>query len=78
MAIIEQVCNAMHAHPFRPSTVHLVDGRTYFVKHPDFIAVSAHRRRPDLTIHDDAGPHFLDLGIVVEIHPQPAAATSGP
>jgi hypothetical protein len=78
MATIEQVCSAMHAQPFRPFTVHLVDGRTYFVRHPDFIAVSPHPRGRDLTIHDDAGPHFIDLGLVVEIHPQPAAASFGP
>ena len=36
MATIEQVRNAMHAVPFQPFTVHLVDGRSYLVRHPDF------------------------------------------
>ncbi len=78
MATIEQVRNAMHAQPFQPFTVHLVDGRSYLVKHPDFISVSSQPRGRDLTVHDDNGPHYIDLGLVVEIHPQPAATSSGP
>ncbi len=78
MATIEQVRNAMHAQPFQPFTVHLVDGRSYVVKHPNFISVSSQPRGRDLTVHDDHGPHSIDLGLVVEIHSQPAAASSGP
>jgi hypothetical protein len=64
----------MHAAPFRPFTVHLVDGRTYSVKHPDFVAIPTTDRGRDLTIHDDDGPHHLDLNLVVEIHPAPLKA----
>jgi hypothetical protein len=64
----------MHAQPFRPFTVHLADGRSYLVRHPDFIAISTTDRGRDLTVHDDDGPHYIDLLLVVEIHPQPAAA----
>jgi len=78
MATIEQVRNAMHAQPFLPFTIHLADGRRYLVKHPDFIAIPTTRRGRDLTVHDDDGPHYIDLGLVVEIHPQPAATPTGP
>ncbi len=78
MATIEQVRNAMHAQPFQPFTVHLVDGRSYLVKHPDFISVSSQPRGRDLPGHDDTRPHSIDHGLVVEIHPQPAATSSGP
>jgi hypothetical protein len=64
----------MHAQPFRPFTVRLVDGRSYLVNHPDFIAIPTTERRRDLTVHDDDGPHYIDLLLVVEIHPQPPAA----
>jgi hypothetical protein len=74
MASFSQIREAMHAQPFRPFTVHLVDGRTYFVKHPDFIAIPTSPRGRDLTIHDDEGPHYLDLTLVVEIHPKPVTA----
>jgi hypothetical protein len=77
MATIEQVRGTMHAAPFRPFRVFLVDGRSYMVRHPDFIAVAASGRHRDLTIHDDDGPHYLDLGLVVEIHPEAAPAQTG-
>jgi hypothetical protein len=78
MATIEQVRNAIHAQPFLPFTIHLVDGRRYLVRHPDFIAIPTTRRGRDLTVHDDDGPHYIDLSLVVEIHPQPAATPAGP
>jgi hypothetical protein len=71
MATIEQVRNAMHAVPFRPFTVRLVDGRAYSVRHPDFISIPTTARGRDLTVHDDNGPHWIDLGLVVELHPEP-------
>jgi hypothetical protein len=80
MASVAQIREVMHAQPFRPFTVHLVDGRTYAVPHPDFIAVSTSLRNRDLTVHDDDGVHLIDLALVVEIHPSPlkAAAQSEP
>jgi hypothetical protein len=39
MATIEHVRNAMHRQPFLGFTVRLVDGRSYHVKHRDFISV---------------------------------------
>ncbi|MFI5458856.1 MAG: hypothetical protein ACHRXM_25795 [Isosphaerales bacterium] len=69
MATIEQLRNATHAVPFQPFTVHLVDGRSYLVKHPDFIALPAPPRGRDLTVHDEDGPHWIDLNLVVELQP---------
>lgn len=77
MATIDQVRGVMHAGPFRPFRVRLVDGRSFIVRHPDFIAISPGRGR-DCTFHDDEGPHYLDLGLVVEIHPEPAPAGTTP
>ncbi|MGO9466044.1 MAG: hypothetical protein ACLQVF_18030 [Isosphaeraceae bacterium] len=47
------------------------------MRHPDFIAVAASGRHRDLTIHDDDGPHYLDPGLVVELHPEPAPSQAG-
>jgi hypothetical protein len=77
MATIEQMRGVMHAVPFQPFRVRLVDGRSFAVRHPDFIAISPGRGR-ECTIHDDDGPHFLDLGLVVEIHPETAPAAIPP
>ncbi len=83
MATIEQVRNAMHRQPFRGFTVRLVDGRSYHVKHPDFISVPESTRGRDLVIHDK-GTHHVDILLVVEIdEPETAetestAQTNGP
>jgi hypothetical protein len=77
MASPNQIREMMHAQPFRAFTVHLVAGRSYYVRHPDFIAISADARHRDLTIYDDAGMHLIDLNLVVEHHPAPEPAQSG-
>jgi len=78
MASPNQIRDLMHAQPFRAFTIHLVDGRTYFVKHPDFISISTNGRHRDLTVHDDDGVHLIDLNLVVELHPNPTPAQTGP
>jgi hypothetical protein len=71
MASAAQIREVMHAQPFRPFTIHLVDGRTYSVHHPHFVSVSTSLRNRDLTVHDDVSVHLIDLARVVEVHPDP-------
>jgi hypothetical protein len=78
MASPSQIRELMHAQPFRPFTVHLVDGRTFAVPHPDFISLSVNGRHRDLTIHDEDGVHLLDITLVVELHPQPQPPAGEP
>ncbi len=75
MAMLNQVRDAMHRQPFRPFTLYLVDGRSYLVKHPDFIAIPMSPLGQELTVYDAEGSHFLDMGLIVEIHVPDAAAT---
>jgi hypothetical protein len=78
MATIEQVRNAMHRQPFRGFTVRLVDGRSYHVKHRDFISVPETPRGRDLVIHDK-GTHHVDILMVVEIdEPKPVDSEGQP
>ena len=63
--------------PFCRSWSSLVDGTTYLVKHPDFVALT--HRRELIFVSDDDGLHELDLALVGEIETpggaaQPAAA----
>jgi hypothetical protein len=75
MAMLNQVRDAMHRQPFRPFTLYLVDGRSYLVRHPDFISIPVSPRGRDLTVHDDDGSHMIDMGLIVELHvPDPAPA----
>jgi hypothetical protein len=74
MATIEQVRTAMHRAPFLGFEIRLVDGRSFHVAHPDFLAVPQHPRGRDLMLHDERGrTHRIDLALVVEID-EPAAA----
>ncbi|OJW19942.1 MAG: hypothetical protein BGO49_10455 [Planctomycetales bacterium 71-10] len=74
MATMDQVRKAMHTAPFRPFTVYLADGRTYLVRHPDFISISTNGR--EMVVHDEVGMHLVDMRAVVEVHlpylPEPA------
>jgi hypothetical protein len=76
MATMKQVRDAMHAVPFEPFILHLVDGREFRVKHSDFVAVANGREM--VFVGDDEGIHHLALPLVldVEIPPpsQPASA----
>jgi hypothetical protein len=77
MASAVQIREAMHAQPFRPFTIRLVDGRNDTVRHPDFFSVSTRLRNRDLTVHDDDGVHLIDPALVVEVHPDPTKGKSG-
>jgi hypothetical protein len=66
---IEQIREAMHQQPFQSFIVRTVEGQTYEVRHPDFIATSTNGRI--VTVFDDAGQHILDVRLVSEItYPQ--------
>jgi hypothetical protein len=67
MAMLNQIRDAMHRQPFRPFTLYLVDGRSFLVKHPDFIAIPMSPRGRDLTVSDADGSHLLDMGLIVEV-----------
>jgi hypothetical protein len=67
MATRQQVRDAMHTQPFRGFTIKLSDGRTFFIHHPDFIAVPANERGRDVTVNDREGTHRIDLLHIVEV-----------
>jgi len=85
MATIEQVRRAMHRQPFVPFTLRLVDGTSYVVKHPDFIAIPPTPRGREATFYAEANgsggeeytTHLIDLGLVQQvIVPSPPAGSS--
>jgi hypothetical protein len=73
VATIEQIREAMHVQPFQGFTLRLADGRSYSVRHPDFISVPELPRGRNLVVHDREGMHPIDILLVVEVQvPQPA------
>jgi hypothetical protein len=75
MAMLNQVRDAMHRQPFRPFTLYLVAGRSYLVRHPDFVAIPMSPRGRDLTVYDADGSHMIDMSLIFEVHVPDAAQT---
>ena len=68
----ETISDYLHATPFVPFTVHLTDGRTYVVDHPDFTLWS--RDRQNLGIVEGAARlSFFGLNSITQIEIYPAA-----
>ena len=66
---IEKIREAMNQQPFVPFVVRTVEGQSYEVRHPDFIATSTNGRI--VTVFDDAGQHIVDVRLVIELtYPQ--------
>ena len=84
MATLSQLQQVLHAQPFRPFAVRMGDGRTYVVKHPDFLAIPPGGRAREVALYTE-GPtpeepqlHHIDLSLVLEfivpVPSEPAAA----
>jgi hypothetical protein len=70
---IEQL-RAMHqARPFQPFDIHLADGRTLSVRHPEFLAQSPAGRTIAVG-HTNGTLEIVDLLLVVSLKPRPQSA----
>ena len=91
MTSVTPIRDALIAKPFRPFAMHLVDGTTHFVKHPDWVTIPPTRRPREIIYwaipngdEEDYRAHWIDLGLVVEVvvpssaPAQPAAAQGAP
>jgi len=63
---IPQLRSAHRATPFQPFTVHMADGRSFRVPHPDFLAMSPTGRTVIIWREDDEFS-ILDLLSMTEI-----------
>ncbi len=75
----EEFKELLDARPFVPLRIHMTDGKTYDIRHPEFVLVL--RQRVDIGIPDDPGIGILDrvehcsLLHIVRVEPlQPASA----
>ena len=66
----EQVRLALRAVPFRPFTIHMADGRTFEISHPEFLSISKSGRTVIVQEDNDAYS-VLDLLLATELHVEP-------
>jgi len=76
---IEQWHHAHRAQPFRPFTLHLADGRSFLVPHPDFLSHSP-TGRTVIVYHSDDSFSIVDLSLVteLEVHGAPQSQPQNP
>jgi len=77
---VEQIMVAKQSQPFRAFRVVMSDGRSYLVKHPDFIARSP-LNDTVIVFHDDGTWSALDVYQMNEIKiepPPPVASAKAP
>jgi len=66
---IEQLKQMHSARPFQPFDIHLADGRTLSVEHPEFLAQSSVGRTIAVS-HPDGVIEIVDLLLVVSLKPK--------
>lgn len=72
---IEQLKEVHGAHPFKPFTIHLADGRSFRVDHPEFFSRSPSGRTIVVQQPEDK-LSILDLLLVTELEVHPPQAAS--
>lgn len=63
---IEKIRDAYNARPFRPFVLHLADGRTLNVNHPEFLAMLP-GGRCIIVVLEDGSHQVVDLLLVVSL-----------
>ena len=66
---IQQLRHLHHARPFRPFDIHLADGRSIPVDHPELLAMTPGGRTIGVAVHDDA-IEVIDLLLVTSLKPR--------
>jgi hypothetical protein len=68
---VEQLRSTHRATPFRPFTLHLADGRSLRIPHPDFLFITP-AGRAVIVAHEDDSFSIIDLLLVTEIEVGPS------
>jgi len=77
---MNQFTQAVRRHPFQTFNLVLVDGRTFTVDHPEFVAIDRRGRKVTFYAGDNT-QHFIDAGLIAEVTVSPSqepAAARGP
>jgi hypothetical protein len=66
---LQRLRSVMHAAPFQPFTIHVADGRSLPVPHPDFIAIMGNGRSVVVTSPVEKEPSFsiVDVPLITQL-----------
>ena len=70
---IQQLDNVHKAKPFRPFTIHMGDGRSFHVPHPEFLSRSP-TGRTVIVYGNDENFSVLDLLLLTELEVHPPSS----
>jgi len=68
---IDQLRQMHQARPFRPFDIHLADGRSLPVEHPEFLSQSAGGRTLAVAVPDTDAIEVVDLLLVTSLKQRP-------
>ena len=72
---IDEIRNVLRKQPFRPFTIHLVDGREFPIEHVDFLLISRSER--SIVVEDiQGGYEIIDPMLVTSLSVSQATAES--
>lgn len=76
MAVSERLRAVHQAQPFQPFTLHLSDGRSLDVTHPELMAI-APTGRWAMVIDSDDSTHRIDISVVTDIEVKKSKGKDG-
>ena len=63
---IDRVRETKHKQPFQPFTIHMADGRSFYIPHPDFLAIPQSARTV-MVIDTTDHYNILDATLITEL-----------
>ena len=63
----EKIREAMHAAPFMPFTLHMADGGSHLVPHPDFIAVTGPGEYVAINNPHNNSTAFVNVALITQL-----------
>jgi hypothetical protein len=73
MATLNTIRDRLHAQPFQPFDLVLVDGTRCTVRHPDYLSIAPVQRPRDVLYYhvfensDEYQSRFIDLSLILEV-----------
>ena len=80
---VDRIQEIIRSQPFRPFTLRMVNGSSYLIKHPEFVALPQTLRQRNIVFFGEDGVHIIDLALIQELvvaaepTPPPAVTTTG-